>query len=89
MTHFSTTNNYSIYLALKQPPLVMDIVITTHDGSFYPVQVTPDLEVENLLALVSLESGKPIEHIQVSYMLLRKGIVTCLNHKRASFNSVM
>ena len=44
----------------------MNIVITTHDGNFYPVQVAGELELENLLALASLESGKPVEQIQVT-----------------------
>ncbi|XP_063677988.1 protein DDI1 homolog 2-like [Bolinopsis microptera] len=44
----------------------MNIVVTSPDGNFYSLEVSSDLELENLLALVSVESGKPTEHIQLS-----------------------
>ena len=48
----------------------MNIVVTSPDGSFYSLEVSSDLELENLLVLVSVESGKPTEQIQVQVLFV-------------------
>ncbi|KAL5252587.1 hypothetical protein ACHWQZ_G015388 [Mnemiopsis leidyi] len=44
----------------------MNIVVTSPNGDFYSLEVSSDLELENLLVLVSVESGKPADQIQLS-----------------------
>ena len=44
----------------------MNIVVTSPNGDFYSLEVSSDLELENLLVLVSVESGKPADQIQVN-----------------------
>ena len=53
----------------------MNIVVTSPNGDFYSLEVSPDLELENLLVLVSVESGKPADQIQVNKFIKFREIV--------------
>ena len=43
----------------------MNLIVTTPGGEFYTVEVSGEMEVENLFALVAMESGKSAQQIQV------------------------
>ena len=53
----------------------MNIVVTSPNGDFYSLEVSSDLELENLLVLVSVESGKPADQIQVNKLIKFKKII--------------
>ena len=50
------------------PPLVMNIVVTNANGDIYTFEVAQDLEVENLIVLIGVESGKSSDQIQVTVL---------------------
>ncbi|CAF0924862.1 unnamed protein product, partial [Brachionus calyciflorus] len=45
----------------------MKILLTTLDGSIYPVEVSSDLEIINLKALCEQETGIPVNRMSLTY----------------------
>ena len=46
----------------------MNIVVTNANGDIYTFEVAQDLEVENLIVLICVESGKSSDQIQVTVL---------------------
>ena len=51
----------------------MQVLVTTAAGDFFSLDVSSDIEVENVVALVSLESGVSGDLIQVKKSVGRWG----------------